>query len=224
LRWAYEQEGLSFAEKAALMSFALHSDRRRYTWPGVDHIASTWQLHRTTVRRAIEALLVRHRLCRTKKRRGETGQVKVYRLPKITYESGLESAALEKDQSGHKADTKRSPNSPEQGTMKKVRTTSCVNGEHNNENTLFARDTHNMRRATVKEDLVFEGKSKSKSKQGGKENLMNNPESLEGERVGGENLEAPPERGYRIDGKKFVKAEIANKMFANNPNLKCTPA
>jgi len=39
--------------------------------------------------------------------------------------------------------------------------------------------------------------------------------------------EAPAERGYMIHGNgkgNFVDAEIANRMFANNPSLKFTPA
>lgn len=102
-RWAYEQDDLSFAGKAVLVSFALHADHRGYTWPSVDHIAFTWRLDRRTVRRAIQALLVRRRICRTKKRRGWTGQVKVYRLPKTVWGSGREMHRFENDGSGDKA-------------------------------------------------------------------------------------------------------------------------
>src|SRR4029453_12858672 len=56
-------------------------------------------LHRTTVARAVKALLVRRAIYETKKRRGTSGQVKVYRMPKITYESGLKSDTSSKGQS-----------------------------------------------------------------------------------------------------------------------------
>jgi Helix-turn-helix domain len=88
VHWAYAQEGLSATEKDVLISFAIHANQRGYTWPGVDHMASTWNIDRKTVRRGIEALIGKRTLYRTKKRRGATGQVKVYRLPKVTYESG----------------------------------------------------------------------------------------------------------------------------------------
>jgi Helix-turn-helix domain len=57
VRWTLEQEGMSTAEKAVLVSFAEHADHRGYSWPSVDRIAFTWQLHRATVRGAIRALL-----------------------------------------------------------------------------------------------------------------------------------------------------------------------
>jgi hypothetical protein len=85
-RWAYEQEGLSMTAKAVLLTFAVHANERGYTWPGVSHIAATWCIDPTTVRRQIRLLLVRRLICRTKKRVGMTGQGKVYRMPKITYE------------------------------------------------------------------------------------------------------------------------------------------
>ena len=107
LRWAYEQDDLSVTMKAVLMTFALHSDERGYSWPGVDHIASTWGLDATTVRRAIKALFVRRKLCRTKKRRGSTGQVKVYRLPKITWASRARCTPLETIKTGPKAGERR---------------------------------------------------------------------------------------------------------------------
>jgi hypothetical protein len=113
VRWAYEQDDLSTAERAVLMTFALHANERGYTWPGVERIAFTWRLHRATVRRAISSLFVRRRLCRTRKRVGRTGQVKVWRLPKTVWGSGLETVPFEKHengrkrtQSGHKAVSK----------------------------------------------------------------------------------------------------------------------
>jgi hypothetical protein len=106
VRWAYEQDGLSVTAKAVLMTFAIHADERGYTWPGVDRIASTWRLDTTTVRRQIKALLVRRKLCRTKKRRGWTGQVKVYRLPKITWERRAQCTPFEHGGSGDKGGRK----------------------------------------------------------------------------------------------------------------------
>jgi len=97
---------MSIAEKAVLVSFAEHADHRGYSWPSVDRIAFTWSIDRRTVRRAIWALLVRHSLRPTRKRYGTTGQVRVYRLPKVTYESGGKMHRFENDRSGHKADTK----------------------------------------------------------------------------------------------------------------------
>lgn len=113
LRWAYDQNDLGVTAKAILVTFAIHADQRGYTWPSVDRIAFTWQLDRRTVRRQIEALLVRRRICRTKKRCGFTGQVKVYRLPKIAWESGGGMHRFENTESWHEAKTKRGQSSGE---------------------------------------------------------------------------------------------------------------
>ena len=107
LQWAYDQDDLSVTAKATLMTLAMHANQRGYTWPGVERIASTWGMDRETVRKQIEALLARRLIHRTKKRRGATGQVKVYRVPKITYGSGGKCRAFENDESGGKARDKR---------------------------------------------------------------------------------------------------------------------
>jgi hypothetical protein len=107
LKWAYDQESLSVTAKAVLITLAIHANESGYTWPGVDRIASAWGMDRETVRRQIEALLVRRKVYRTKKRRGATGQVKVYRLPKITYESGGKCRSFGNHESGGKARDKR---------------------------------------------------------------------------------------------------------------------
>jgi hypothetical protein len=107
LRWAYEREELGVTAKAVLVTFAIHANERGYTWPGVERIASTWGMDRETVRRQIDALLVRRMIYSTKKRYGATGQVKAYRLPKITYESGGKSHPFENDGSGGKGRDKR---------------------------------------------------------------------------------------------------------------------
>ena len=107
LQWAYDQEGLHVTAKAVLITLAMHANESGYTWPGVERIASAWGMDRETVRRQIEALLVRRKIYRTKKRRGATGQVKVYRLPKITYESGSKCRPFGNHESGGKARDKR---------------------------------------------------------------------------------------------------------------------
>src|SRR5215831_19279225 len=107
MQWAYEQDDLNVTAKAVLVTFAVHANERGYSWPGVERIASTWGMDRETVRRQIERLLVRRKIYRTKKRCGATGQVKVYRLPKITYESGGKRRCFEKNGSGGKARDKR---------------------------------------------------------------------------------------------------------------------
>jgi hypothetical protein len=132
LRWAYEQEGLSVTSKAVLLTFAIHANDRGYSWPGVDHIASTWRMDRKTVRRQIEQLIASRKIFRTKKRCGYTGQVKVYRLPKITYESGGKSTRLHNEESVDKESLKSPisggefPPNKEQGTQNtlEVRSTS----------------------------------------------------------------------------------------------------
>ena len=103
LQWAFEQEELSVTAKAVLMTFAIHANGRGYSYPGVESIASRWRMDRETVRRQIETLLVRRLIYRTKKRCGATGQVKVYRLPKITYKSGGKCRPFENHESGEKA-------------------------------------------------------------------------------------------------------------------------
>jgi hypothetical protein len=124
LQWAYEQNGLGVTAKAVLVTFAMHANEHGYSWPGVEFIASTWGMDRKTVRRQIEALLVRRVLYHTKKRCGATGQVKVYRLPKITYESRGKCRPFENDGSGAKESHKSPisggefPPNKEHGTRK----------------------------------------------------------------------------------------------------------
>lgn len=98
VQWVDAQEGLSVTAKAVLMQFAIHADQCGYSWPGVDHIATKWGMDRKTVRRQIKTLLVRRMIYPTKKRRGTTGQVKVFRLPKITYGRGGKYTPFENEQ------------------------------------------------------------------------------------------------------------------------------
>jgi helix-turn-helix protein len=107
VQWAYEQHDLNVTAKAVLMTFAMHANERGYSYPGVERIASTWGMDRETVRRQIEALLVRRKIYGTKKRCGATGQVKIYRLPKITYESSGKRHRFQENGSGGKARDKR---------------------------------------------------------------------------------------------------------------------
>jgi Helix-turn-helix domain len=103
VQWAYDQNDLGVTGKAVLLTFAMHANQQGYSYPGVEFIASTWGMDRATVRRQIKALLVRRKISRTKQRRGATGQVKVYRLPRITYESGGKCRPFENHESGSKA-------------------------------------------------------------------------------------------------------------------------
>jgi hypothetical protein len=106
MQWAYDRDGLGVTAKAVLMTFAMHANAQGYSWPGVGFIASTWRMDRKTVRRQIEALLSLGVIRPTKKRCGATGQVKVYRLPKIAYESGCQRHPFENDESGAKESLK----------------------------------------------------------------------------------------------------------------------
>jgi len=101
--WAFETDKVhSKEERAVLLSLAAPADERGYTWPGKGNMASTWFMHHETVANVIKALLVRRALFPTKKRRGDTRQVEVYRLPKCarsSYERCLqtEPSANDKD-------------------------------------------------------------------------------------------------------------------------------
>jgi hypothetical protein len=82
----------SAAERVVLFEFAIHADDRGYTWPSAVGIASRWHHDDETITKAIKALLDRRAFSLTKKRRGKTGRLKVYRLPKITWEIPRQSA------------------------------------------------------------------------------------------------------------------------------------
>jgi hypothetical protein len=135
LQWAYDQNDLGVTAKAVLLTFAIHANHQGYSYPAVESIASSWGMDRDTVRRQINVLLVRRLIYLTKKRRGATGQVKVYRLPKITYESGGKSRPFEKEESGDKAGHKRgisggksTPNNDNNRTTNKYHNTSKALG------------------------------------------------------------------------------------------------
>jgi hypothetical protein len=97
--WAWEREDLNVTAKAVLLTLARHADERGYTWPSANRIAFTWGMDRETVRRQIDLLLVRRLISRTNKRCGMTGQVKVFRLPKCTWERGGKSQSFEHNES-----------------------------------------------------------------------------------------------------------------------------
>jgi Helix-turn-helix domain len=97
----------STTERVVLIEYANHADDRGYTWPSKRFIASVCRLHHATVARATDALIAKKLIFRTKKRRGNTRQVEVFRMPKCTYESGLQSDASKSTQSVGKASHKR---------------------------------------------------------------------------------------------------------------------
>lgn len=107
LQWALDCDKYeSVTEWAVLIALADHADKRGYTWPSKKFIALRCRLHHASVARAISALIAGKLIFRTKKRRGKTGQVEVFRMPKSCWESGLKSEASKAAQSGHKASHK----------------------------------------------------------------------------------------------------------------------
>jgi len=118
VEWAWHCNKVeSTAERVTLVSYAKHCDERGYSGVSVRNIASTWHLHHGTVSLARDRLISARLLHETKKRRGQTRQTKVYRLPKIAWESGPQTDALENEkrrESLGKASGKRSPNRHEQ--------------------------------------------------------------------------------------------------------------
>jgi len=95
LEWAWHCNKVeSTAEWVTLVSYAKHCDERGYSGVSVRNIASTSHLHHSTVSQARDRLISARLLHETKKRRGQTRQTKVYRLPKTAWESGLQTDAL----------------------------------------------------------------------------------------------------------------------------------
>ena len=120
MQWAWEQE-LPTREKIVLIEFAKHADAKGYTWPSLSHIAFTWSMKRDTVRRCTASLLEKQKLRFTKKRFEETGQVRVYRMPKPTWQSDPLRGHFKKQASDRKATHKWPISDPlqrqEQGIM-----------------------------------------------------------------------------------------------------------
>jgi hypothetical protein len=94
MNYALEYEAETATQRIVLFELAYHSDERGYTWPSSKFIAIRWRLDRGTVRRQFKALIVRRAIFNTKKRRGNTRQIKVYRMPKFTWERGSQSTPL----------------------------------------------------------------------------------------------------------------------------------
>jgi hypothetical protein len=94
LNYALEYDAESKDQRIVLFELAYHSDDRGYTWPSTKGIAIRWRMDRETVRSQIKALIVKRAIFHTKKRRGDTRQIKVYRMPKFTWASGSQTAPL----------------------------------------------------------------------------------------------------------------------------------
>jgi len=237
--WAYAQEDLGMAAKAVLISYAMHADAKGYSWPGVDHIAFTWRLHRGTVRRGIGVLISLGRLFTTKQRRGATGQVKVFRLPKITYESGGKRTRFKNDGSGHKADTKRcisgAPRTP--FSIRARADNDRTKNKSDHDSRVRARGTLNAPAvaSSPRSDFVFEGYQNQpaqshvkfpefaawcRSKRGtpseeGFWSWLGKQKPQWRNRV---RQKQGGEEGYELDGKFYTKEE-ANQLAANDPKL-----
>ncbi len=98
VEWAWHCDKVnSTAERVTLVSYAKHCDERGYSGVSVRNIASTWHLHHGTVSLARDRLISARLLHKSKKRRGQTRQTKVYKLPKIAWESGLQTDALKNE-------------------------------------------------------------------------------------------------------------------------------
>jgi hypothetical protein len=155
VQWAYEQElaDIGLSARVILITLALHANAAGYTWPGIRFIADKWGMDRETVRRGIRALLDRRVIYLTKKRRGATGQVRVYRLPKITYESGGKSRPFESNGRGAKARDKRGirggesiPNNDDKEEKKNhIRASSSFSALTNGESSVFAKLSSSFR-------------------------------------------------------------------------------
>ena len=232
-QWAYDQEGLSATAKAVLMTFAIHANDRGYTWPGVDHIASRWGMDRKTVRRQIEVLLVRRLICRTKKRVGATGQVKVYRLPKVTYESGGKSTRLQNDRSGAKESLKSPIRGckfpPNNGIMEQTRNhdksiavRSSIPGASSNSESgeSFFVGCYQNQNQPARDHVKFPEFAAWCRSKGGQPTETGFWKWLRGQKPQWRNRvkQSPEERGYTLDGKFFTDEE-ANQMGRGNSEL-----
>ena len=226
LQWAYDQDDLARTAKVVLVTFAIHANAKGYTWPGVERIASTWGMDRETVRRQLAVLLVRRLIYRTKKRRGATGQVKVYRLPKITYESGGKCRPFGNHESGDKAGHKRgisggesTPNNEhdEQRTKKNSSGFVFEGHQHQNESAQnhikwpeFVAYCRSQKGKPAKDGRIHDGIPRED--RFWKWRLSQKPYWRDKVR--------PPDHidGYLLDG-RFYTAEEANRMGRENPDL-----
>jgi hypothetical protein len=91
----FEYDADSKEQRIVLVELYYHSDPDSgYTYPSVKGIAQRWGMDRETVRGQVSELLVRRAIFPTKKRKGGTGQIKVYRLPKFLWQRGSQTAPL----------------------------------------------------------------------------------------------------------------------------------
>jgi hypothetical protein len=240
VRWVYEQDGLRVTSKGVLMTFAMHADNRGYSWPSVERIAFTWGMDRETVRRQIEKLLVRRMIYRTKKRYGSTGQVKVYRLPKITWESSGKSTRLQNEQSGDKAGHKRSisggKSAPNNGMMEQ-RTKNHDKGRavgnsipsdlvNRIPESVFGFGTHQHQNQPAQSHVKWPEfaawcrKQRDRRGQPGQPTEAGFWKWLRGQKLQWRNRvkQTPEESGYTLDG-KFFTDEQANQMGRENSEL-----
>jgi hypothetical protein len=233
LQWAYEQDlaDLGRCSKVVLISLAIHANPAGYTWPGIRFIADKWGMDRETVRRQIHALVVKRLIYRTKKRRGATGQVRVYRLPKITYGSGGESHPFEADGRDANARDKRwikdgesIPNNIDKGKKKKqIRTSSSSSSScsalANGESGVFAKPSSSVSEGYQNHIKYPEYADWCRSQRGfptakGFETWLGKQKPEWRNKV----KAVSDENGYVLDS-KFFTAEEANRRAMSNSDL-----
>src|SRR4030095_6231431 len=91
----FEYDADSKEQRIVLVELYYHSDPDSgYTYPSVKGIAQRWGMDSATVRGQVSELVVRRAIFPTKKRKGGTGQIKVYRLPKFLWQRGSQTAPL----------------------------------------------------------------------------------------------------------------------------------
>ena len=223
------------------MTYARHADAKGYSWPGVERIASTWGMDRHTVRRQIRKLLARRKIFPTKKTRGTTGQVKVYRLPRITWESRRKSPRFENDESGEKAPYKRRTSGRKFPPKNDNNRTTNKNHDqrvraHAHAHAQGTISAQAVAPSTPKSDFVFEGYQNQNQPAQGHIKWPEFAEYCRGK--GGTPSEKGfwswlgkqkpqwrnkvrqvfDQTGYECDG-KFFTVEEANRLGAENPEL-----
>jgi hypothetical protein len=211
LQWAYEQDDLGATAKIVLLTFAIHANHQGYSYPGVEFIASRWGMDRDTVRRQIRVLLVRRLIYRTKKRCGATGQVKVYRLPKITWGSGGKSTPnngiMEQKKKDDELITLGTSVPAASDNASASSTSFSLSHQHQNQSA----------RNHIKwpEFVAYCASQKGKRTKDGRIH-----DGIPTEKPYWRDNVRPPDHidGYVLDG-KFFTAEEANRMGGENPEL-----
>ena len=229
LQWAYEQElaDLGATAKVVLITLAMHANAAGYTWPGIWFIADKWGMDRETVRRQIRALLVRRMIYRTKKRRGATGQVRVYRLRKIACESGGKSGPFESDGRGAKARDKRGirggeyvPNNDDK-EKKKNHIRALDSALANGESGVFAKPSSSLLFSEAYQNHIkYPEYADWCRSRGGSPTRKGFDTWLEKQKPQWRNKvkAVSEENGYFLDG-RFFTAEEANRRAVSNSNL-----